>query len=395
MAKTVLILRWGASAYDSLGGLLELMADQFRAEGLDVAVFAADGPDWPNRLAKRVGEGGIAFALTMSGIASDLGTDGKLIWETAKVPLFNWNCDHPCYFPTRHGIRSPYLLHAYVFADHARYNILHLNPNGAAFAVHLGIPPRSLFGAAVPVRPSGRNGRIMFSKTGADTNAIEAAWRSYIPDVQRLVFAAAEELFSKNTGDFLPTLQSLAEPLGLLFGGNSRLTMLLIRELDGYVRFRRANLVMQTVRRLPVDVFGSGWEHIDWHGAAATYRGPLTWRAMIERLPLYSGCLSTNPLVEQSVHDRSFFALAAGVTPISDDNLFARTTMPGLAPYRFGFTSERITQALEAALAAPAEAIDRTEEAWNAMSVCFGMRRSAQQIVQFAMLHSHNAPFGR
>ena len=51
----------------------------------------------------------------MSGIGTDLSVDGKLIWEAAKVPLFNWNCDHPCYFPMCHAIRNSYLLHGYVF----------------------------------------------------------------------------------------------------------------------------------------------------------------------------------------------------------------------------------------------------------------------------------------
>ncbi|HEY1414119.1 MAG TPA: hypothetical protein VGF36_18380, partial [Rhodopila sp.] len=105
-------------------------------------------------------------------------------------------------------------------------------------------------------------------------------------------------------------------------------------------------------------------------------------------------CLSINPLVEESVHDRVFFALAAGVAPISDGNGFARANLPRLEPYRFVFTGDRIEQAVEAVLANPDDAIARTEESWQALAEPFGMRRAARQIVQFAMFHSLNAPIG-
>jgi hypothetical protein len=308
MAGKILILRWGASAYDSLGGLLELIAHELAAQGFHTVLFSADGEGWPKRLIQLLKEGDIAFALTMSGIGADMATNGTLVWEAVKVPLFNWNCDHPCYFSSRHVIRNPFLLHGYVFPDHARYNILHLKPNGAAFAVHLGVPPRSLFPQA-PLPLQSRNGRIMFTKTGNDTSKIEARWRNFGPDLREIAFAAAEELFRRSTSDFLPVLRRIGETRGIFLSGDNRLAMLLIQEIDAYVRFKRANLVMNTVLRLPVDVFGAGWNHIKRDGARARFHDAIPWRVMIEQLPRYIGCLSTNPLVEESIHDRSFFAL--------------------------------------------------------------------------------------
>jgi hypothetical protein len=393
MADRVLILRWAGSAYDSLGGLLELAGHELAALGLKVTIVSADGKDWPQRLIQLLRQGGISFALTMSGIGTDLSVDGKLIWEAAKVPLFNWSCDHPCYFPMRHAIRNAYLLHGYVFPDHARYSIQHLNPNGTAFAVHLGIPSRNIF-PEPPLPAAERNGRIMFTKSGADINKIEASWRKYAPGPQRIVFGAAEELFTRSTADFLPALQQIAEPLGLFFDGNNQLTLLLMREVDAYIRLKRANLVMNALLRYPVDVFGTGWDHVNWDGATAQYRGAMTWRRMIDQLPRYLGSLSINPLVEESVHDRVFFALAAGVIPITDGNAFTDESMPALERYRFSFVTQQMEQAVEAALADPADALIRVEDTWRALATPFGMRRSAQQIAQFAGLHPLNARFG-
>jgi hypothetical protein len=393
-ASKVLILRWPGSAYDSLGGLLELMAQALETLGYNVVVFSAAQKEWPHELIRILNQGGISFALTMSGIGIDLPVDGKLIWEAAKIPVFNWSCDHPCYFPQRHGIRNPYVLHGYVFPDHARYNIRHLSPNGAAFSVHIGIPPRTLFPHA-PLPPAGRNGRIMFAKSGMDINRIEVAWRGYATILQQVAFAAAEELFGRSTADFFPVVQRIAELHGLMLDGNSRLTMRLIREVDEYVRYKRADLVMNSIMRYPVDVFGSGWDHIDKRGGAAQvngarFHGAVNWRETLDRLPHYIGCLSTNPLVEDSVHDRVFFALAAGVVPVSDGNMFSRTYMPALEPYCFDFKRGRIEQAVEAVLANPGEAIERTEDVWRVLAAPFAMQRSAWQIVQFASMYTLN-----
>ena len=90
------------------------------------------------------------------------------------------------------------------------------------------------------------------------------------------MFSAAEELLSRSTSDFLPVLQRIAEPFGMFLDGDSRLALLLMRELDGYIRFRRANLVMRTVLRFPVDVCGTGWDHIDFDAAAARFLGATT-----------------------------------------------------------------------------------------------------------------------
>ncbi len=391
VAGRILILRWTGSAYDSLGGLLEQMAQEFAAMGHRVILFTAGGDDWPNRLGGLVQQGDIAFALSMSGIGIDLVLPGKgLLWEVGKVPMFNWCCDHPCYYPSRHGIRNRFLLHGYVFPDHARYNIRHLNPNGMAFGVHIGMPPRSMF-AGAPMPLAARNGRIVFSKSGADTNAIEATWRSRGPVIRQILFDAAEALFHRSTEDFVPVLEQAGERQGLLLNGNSELTLTLIREVDAYIRFRRANLVMQSLLDHPVDVFGTGWDHIKWDGARAQFRGALSWRNALQQLPPYLGCLSINPLVEHSVHDRVFFAIAAGVVPISDGNAFSRAHMPGLQQYCFDFAPERIVRAVDAVFADPADAMARTEAAWQSLAPDFTMRAAAEQMLQFVTLSGWNA----
>jgi hypothetical protein len=112
---------------------------------------------------------------------------------------------------------------------------------------------------------------------------------------------------------------------------------------------------------------------------------------MIALLPSYLGCLSTNPLVDGSVHDRSFFALAAHVTPVADSNAFSRRHMPRLERYAFRFDAPSIRAAIDALLADPAGALAATEVSWSALEQKFSMRQSARRIAAHVGLASLNA----
>jgi hypothetical protein len=392
MAGKILILRWRGSAYDSIGGLLEEIGQELADLGHPVVVFVAGTDDWSARLGQLLQQGDVAFALAMSGVGVDVFVDdNRLLWDAFEVPIFNWNCDHPCYFPSRHTLRSRFVLHGYVFPDHARYNVEHLKPNGMAFAAHMGMPPRRLFPGA-PLPPEQRNGRIIFTKSGRDSNDIEQRWRERSPMLRDILFGASEELFHCSTADFLPVLQRRAAgQSGLLLDGDNDLTLRLIYEIDEYIRARRANLVVQALMNHPVDIFGTGWEHLRRVGTKAALHGPLPWReAAFRWLPQYLGCLSINPLVQHSVHDRVFFALSAGVAPLSDENAFSRAHMPELATFCFDFTPDRIVAAAEALLANPADALARTEATFQAMSPAFTLRQAVLNIVQFVGLHEAN-----
>jgi len=117
------------------------------------------------------------MALVMSGIGLELFTkEGKLLWDVAQIPVFNWNCDHPSYFARRHG-SAVLNVHGYVFPDHARSNRDHLTP----MARHSG--SISAFRSRLLRRPAGdkRNGRIVFAKSDWNPAKLERSWRKTLP----------------------------------------------------------------------------------------------------------------------------------------------------------------------------------------------------------------------
>ena len=393
-SSRVLILHWDASDYDSLRGFLRLAGGELRAMGFAVDEFLLFQDEARGQLGELLRTTRYAFALGMSGVGSDIAarqeTGRVSLWEAARTPFFNWSCDHVGYLAASHVQRSRYLLQGYVFPDHARFALAHANAKGMAFAAHLGIPDRRLAGLTQAAAPA-RNGRLLFTKSSGDPNAAEAEWRAMPSPSRDILFAAAEQLLHANTRAFLPVLQRAAEVHGVFLDGANRQAIALLRQLDRYVRMRRTNVVADALRRYPVDIHGKGWGHYRMPAGGAVIHPPIPWPEMMARLPSYLGSVSTHPLVDESVHDRVFTALAAGVVPVSESNEFSRAHMPGLETYAFACTRERVQAAVEALLADPPGAIDRTEQAWRDLMPRFSLRRSMQQIVSFTSMTGGNA----
>ena len=387
----VLILQWSGSGNDCLRGFLQFARRELEADGHKVQALDIEDPQWGGKLHEMHGRERLHLALGMSGLGSDAYTqDRRLLWEVIQLPYFSWNCDHPAYFPARHTIRNPFLLHGYVFPDHARFAAESLRVNGATFAVHMGIPARAAFpGAALAL--ARRNGRILFSKTGGDVQSIESRWKAMASPLREVLFDASEELaWRGSVTDAFPVARRIAAERGLLIDAASAVAMTLVREIDNLVRTRRADLVVNALLDYPVDVYGSGWDHIAWDGRRARRMGPAPWREIVAAYPSYTACLSVNPMVEESVHDRSFYGLAANVTPIADSNAFSREYMPELEDYAFRFDPVSIAAAVDHVLALPAQALERTEACWERLRTRFSMAESMRQIVSFGGMAALN-----
>jgi hypothetical protein len=150
-------------------------------------------------------------------------------------------------------------------------------------------------------------------------------------------------------------------------------------------------MVLEAVRTCPVDVYGAGWEHVDQETGQVRFHGPAEWRTLTGLLPGYLGCLTINPLVEHSVHDRSFFALAANVTPLGDSNIFSRAQLPALEGFTFRFDPASVRAAVETLFADPAAAMALTEQAWLQVRERFSLRASLGLILDAAQMVPLNA----
>jgi hypothetical protein len=96
-------------------------------------------------------------------------------------------------------------------------------------------------------------------------------------------------------------------------------------------------------------------------------------------------------MVDESMHDRVFFALSAGVVPVSNSNTFSGRHVPGLERYAFRFTLDSVAAAAKAVLADPATGFALTEAAYAALLPDFSMRQSVRHIELLCRLVPLNA----
>ncbi|MCP3469277.1 hypothetical protein NLM33_02915 [Bradyrhizobium sp. CCGUVB1N3] len=379
--SVVCILTANNSAYHSVRGILLIAAAELDRLGHEVKVLDLEAPDLPARLDALLPRRDETIMICMSGIGLELYTkDQKLFWDMSRIPLFNWNCDHPSYFIRRHRLESRYVVHGYVFPDHAVFSRDHLHTNGAAFATHIGIPDPGFFGGPPAEK---RNGRIVFAKSDWNPAKLERSWRETLPPrLFAILFDAIAAARGKNCSAFPEIICTVAaEHLVYLTPGGDVFNAILTR-LDNYTRAVRTREVGAVLANYPVDFIGGGWDDFAASSRRARFLGAMPFDALRENLGTYLGAASLNPNVDLSVHDRVFFALGAGTVPIFDANGFSKQHLPRLSRFSFGQDADSVAAAVEAVLDDPAAAQAATATTMAEAYPRFSMRRSVQEICE-------------
>ena len=373
--SVVCILTATNSAYESVRGILLMAGAELDRLGHEVKILNLEAPDTPARLDALLPRRAETFAICMSGIGLELySRDRGLFWDMAQIPVFNWNCDHPSYFMRRHRLESRYVVHGYVFPDHAVFNRDHLKANGAAFGMHIGIPDPGFFGA-LPAEK--RNGRIVFAKSDWNPLKLERSWRESLPpNLFAILFDAIAAARGKTCSAFPEIICSVAaEHLVYLTPGGDLFNAILTR-LDNYTRAVRTREVGAVLSNYPVDFIGGGWEGFAAETRHARFLGPMPFNSLRENLGTYLAAASLNPNVELSVHDRVFFALGC------------RSSMPTAFHERICrvcLASASVkTAAVEAVLDDPAAAQAATAATLAEAYPRLSMRRSMQEICEIA-----------
>ncbi len=382
--KKILLIQWSGSNYDSLRHLQDLLGTQFQTLGFEIEKLALNDPQFIDILINFLQSKEIYFAMGFSGVGVDVYDSNKqLIWEAFKTPFFNWCCDHPCYFPARHQLSSPWVIHGFVFPDHARYSNDFFNANGITFQAHLGAPVKKP-AAQMNVALKNRNNKIIYAKSGTDIDAIEKKWLTMPESIRKILFSAKEELQYQSTENAFEVIKRLADEENIFLSPNNAFALNIIREIDIYIRGWRANLAIKSLLNYPVDVYGNGWDHMNVsQSKGATFHGALDLASLLNIFPNYLGCLSINPFIEDSVHDRVFYALAENVVPLSDQNRFSITHLPLLQKYSFKFNQESIISSVEQLLENPSNALELTHSTQVKLEEKFSLDSSAKKIIEF------------
>lgn len=388
---TVFVVSSSTTVYDSLRGLLGRLTPEFAALGHTVVPLSMDEMDsWLPQLQAPGQRKEQAFAVGMSGIGLEIFLpDKRLLWEALAIPYFDWVCDHPCYFINRHRLSNRYVIHGYVFPDHAAFNRDYLQANGAAHAIHLGLPLPWTYEKNAP--PDAGN-RLVFVKSAWNPAAMETMWRRVLPSrTLRMQFEIIEAASGRGCEALPEAVVEVGTAHGAYLTPGGELFNAYLTRADNYIRAAKTHAVAQVLVQYPVDFCGGGWDYMKPGATEARFHGPVPFEQAQQALSGYLGAVSLNPNTLQSVHDRVFFALAAGVTPIHDSTPFARETMPMLDPFRYTPSAGSLAAALEALFSRPAEARERVAATRAAMTSAYSMRAAAGQIVDICLETLHAA----
>jgi hypothetical protein len=322
----------------------------------------------------------VEFGVCMSGMALDIAERSSSLWNRMRFPVFCLHCDHPAYFADRHRDLPKNVVLGYMFRDHALYQRDHVKANNLVTSVHFGIPDLPV---AEPDLSEGP--RVVFAKTGNDPRELETRWRA-LPMIEPLIRDSLDEVGMGPCRLYPDAVRRVAAAHGLELQPFDRLTRFLIVQIDDYVRRRKSKAIAETVKRFPVDVYGSAWEHIDLAGARARFHGAVDYATVNQAIARATASVTMNPNIELSAHDRFFTALGMGVMPLTDANSFTRETFPGLVPYTFDFSDGSLEAALERTFAKPADAVALARTTRREMMDRLSSRQAAGQIRSYAAI---------
>jgi len=372
-AESILVIK-GDFAYDSLNRLLALITRHWSDAGVSCIEIDLGAKDWPERIQSAIASTRVRFCISMAGIVLELAEKTKSIWEQFRFPVVCLHCDHPAYFGRRHRNLPANVVLAYMFRDHAIYQRDHVKASNLVTSIDFGIPD-------LPVRapPAGAPPTVVFAKTGSDPRELEARWRTR-PALDRLIHDLVDQVGFSSCDAYPSALEAVAAAHRLELQPFDRLTRFLITQVDDYSRRRKSLVIAEAIRAFPVDVYGSGWEHVARDGARARFRGAVPYDALSAAVAEATASVTMNPNIELSAHDRFFTALGAGVLPVSDGNAFIRANFPVLEPYTFDFKSGALESILERIFAMPGDARECARSIRAAAIDRMSTRHAAQQL---------------
>lgn len=122
---------------------------------------------------------------------------------------------------------------------------------------------------------------------------------------------------------------------GLVVENHVDLLLALMLELDLYVRAERSTRMVRALSRLPAEIIGRGWDHIDRSDAVATFRPAVDAAHLPELMADTQFVVNTTPNFGSGVHERVLAAFAARACVVSDHNDYSRNILAN-APSFFG-----------------------------------------------------------
>jgi len=317
VADTAVLLK-GQSQYDTMRELSADIAAAFRRRGLQVAEIDGLAPDCSQRVAALIAGGRAAFLYGMNGWGLGAGLDLRRWCDGMGIPFVAHVFDHPLTY-LRRLLDAPantiWLLHDETYAGFIDTT---LNLPGTCVKMPVGGP----IAAPPAAKPAGeREIAILFPGSGYSSTTREPPWSTAAPAERKVMDACFDlALFDKAR-----PLHEVMRSVFALFGvqpmeWRADWAAHAFTLLDNQLRVERRAAVVKALLRLPVHVYGHGWDHLESRPGGARFHAPAGFRRIQALMAESRIVLNVLPCVVAAPHDRIFYSTMAGAVCATDRN---------------------------------------------------------------------------
>jgi hypothetical protein len=131
-----------------------------------------------------------------------------------------------------------------------------------------------------------------------------------------------------------------------------------IAQMDDYARRIKSTLLGNTLKKFPIKIIGSHWDHINQSNTRATF---LPGKSFIDSLIFYKeslGVIDMSPNVTTDFHDRVTRCAETYTFALTNQTQAMQRYFPDIYPYLYEFNSQSIESQVDYALTHPEHIIE-------------------------------------
>ena len=232
--------------------------------GVNLHVVNIVDENFPAELTRLLNERGYAFALSYIGVGKGCMSGEQSLWDLVPLPFITIYGDSPCYYFDQHRDFGNWTVSLYVFEEHLQFRRRFSLLRGLD-----GIAPTLPYNAA-PEQPidlkAKAGGKLIFLKNGNDPRKLREFWRHSLPPavceaLMELADAMASDLDQCSHRDIVAQVCAYLRQAGL-YDGAEKLMLIMVAQLDDYLRRVKSALVGDLLLDYPAEIHGYNWEHL-------------------------------------------------------------------------------------------------------------------------------------
>jgi hypothetical protein len=369
-------------------GSRELL-DTLAQQGFEGHLVDVNDPQWMAQLGW-LANSGIDFGFGFAGIGAAVANvdqatkTSRNLWEMLRVPFISILADQPSHLPRNHRVASRYVVNGYLFRDFFEVQRrLIRSPQISVMLPQICAP--NPYRDGKPWRR--RTHRMIFVKSGGDPALLRAEWPKYPARLRTILEEASDEALKHATGDVGDLVLACFASAGIELGERHDILFAAVQQVDLYVRRARATQMAEALCRVPAEIIGARWDHIDRSGAKARFLPPVKSATLPALYADAQFIVNVTPNLSYGAHERAMQGMAAKASVVSDDNDFTRHRFGALPNYHgFDWTDPDWADKIAARFEDPADYGDLAQPAIELLETEFAPRKLTDALVEIAAI---------